>query len=130
MLQLSEIKGERSMDVLAEIIKPVTNIASDKEAADLFGRRPLPDGMTITAYVMQRIRAAMPALLKKHKKDLVKILSTLNEMSEKEYKDQLTTERVIMDVTALVTDPIFNAFFITPQSMGEFSGSASENTEE
>lgn len=130
MLQLSEIKGEKSMDILAEIIGPVTNIATDKKAAELFGRKPLPEDMTITEYVMTRIRAAFPALIKTHKKDLVKILSTLNEMSEAEYKKQLTMESMIVDMTTLITDPIFNAFFITPQSIEISSGSASENTEE
>lgn len=130
MLKLSEIKGEQSIDVLADLVDPVANIASDKEAASLFGRKDLPEGMTVKEYVIQRIRTAIPKLIKSHKKDLVKILATLSLMSEEEYLESLTLETVIVDITSLMTDAIFNAFFTTSQSTEESSGSASENTKE
>ena len=130
MKQLSEIKGERAFDVLAELVDPVTNIAQDKTAAELFGRRQLPEGMTVAEYIIKRLRGALPTLLKNHKKDLVKILATLSDMSEKEYTEQLTLDGVLLDLSTLITDPVFNAFFTTPQSTEKSSGSASENTEE
>lgn len=130
MKQLSEIKGERSFDVLAEILEPVTNIAADKESAELFGLRPLPEGMTVQEYVLQRVKKAIPALMRRHKNDLITILSLLSDMSEEEYKKQLTLDSVMLDLTSLLSDPVFNAFFTIPQSMSEASVSASENTEE
>lgn len=130
MLKLTDIKGERSFDVLADLVNPVANIAADPDAAELFGRRALPEGMTVKEYVLHRLRKAMPVLLKKHKKDVIKILSLLSDMSEKEYKEQITFEGVLTDMSDLMTDPIFNAFFTTQQSMDESFGSASENTAE
>ena len=130
MQQLSEIKGEKSFDILADIIGPVTNIASDKAASELFGARPLPEGVTMREYILSRVKEAIPALMKKHKKDLITILSILSEMSEKEYKEQMTLDGIILDLSTLISDPLFNAFFITSPSMSESSTSASENTEE
>lgn len=130
MLRLSEIKGERALDVLADLVEPVANIASDKEAAELFGKKSLPEGMAVREFVIHRLRVAIPKLLKAHKKDLVKILSLLSEMSEEEYLEQLTVDGVIVDLSTMMTDALFNAFFTTPQSTEISSGSASENTAE
>lgn len=130
MQQLSEIKGEKSFDILAEIIEPTTNIATDKASASLFGPRPLPEGMTMKEFVIQRVKEAIPPLMKRHKKDLIKIFAVLSDMTEKEYKEQMTLDGVMLDLSALISDPIFNAFFTMPQSTETSSGSASENTKE
>lgn len=130
MLKLSEIKGERCIDVLADLVDPVANIAADKEAANLFGARDLPEGMTTREYVVHRLRNAIPALLRSHKADLVKIFSTLSNMTEAEYLEQLTLEGIILDVSGLMTDALFNAFFTSAQSTEESFGSASENTKD
>lgn len=130
MYKLSEIKGEKSFDILAGIIEPVTNIATDKKTAGLFGARPLPEGMTVQEFVVQRVKEAIPALMKNHKRDLITILSLLSDMSEKEYKEQMTLDGVMLDLSSLIADPIFNAFFTLPQSTGGSYGSASENTTE
>ena len=130
MQQISEIKGEKSFDILAGLIEPVTNIATDKKSAELFGLRPLPKGMTTEQFVLQRVKEAIPTLMKRHKKDLIAILALLSDMTEKEYKEQMTLDGVMGDLSPLISDPIFNAFFTMPQSMEISSGSASENTEE
>lgn len=130
MQQISEIKGEKSFDILAGLIEPVTNIATDKKSAELFGLRPLPKGMTTEQFVLQRVKEAIPTLMKRHKKDLIAILALLSDMTEKEYKEQMTLDGVMGDLSQLISDPIFNAFFTMPQSMEISSGSASENTEE
>lgn len=130
MLQISEIKGEKSFDILAGLIEPVTNIATDKKAAELFGVRPLPKGMTTEQFVLQRVKEAIPTLMKRHKKDLIAILALLSDMTEKEYKEQMTLDGVMLDLSKLISDPLFNAFFTMPQSIGTSSVSASENTEE
>lgn len=130
MLTLAEIKGEKSFDILAELIEPVTNIATDEKTAKLFGVRAVPEGMTVKDFILQRVKEAIPALMRNHKRDLIKILSQLSEMSEKEYKAQMTLDGVLLDLSQLISDPIFNAFFTMPQSIDKYSGSASENIKE
>ena len=41
-MKLSDIKGERTLDVIAEIIEPIANIAADQTAAALFQRQRCP----------------------------------------------------------------------------------------
>ena len=130
MQQISEIKGEKSFDILAGLIEPVTNIATDKKAAELFGVRPLPKGMTTQQFILQRVKEAIPNLMKRHKKDLIAILALLSDMTEKEYKEQMTLDGVMLDLSQLISDPIFNAFFTMPQSIGTSFVSASENIKE
>lgn len=130
MQKLSEIKGEKSFDILAGIIEPVTNIATDKAASELFGVRAMPEGTTLKDFIVDRVKKAVPALMKNHKRDLIKLLSLLSDMTEDEYKAQMTLDGVMLDLSSLISDPIFNAFFTMPQSTEKSSGSASENTEE
>lgn len=130
MFKLSEIKGEKSIDILADLVEPVASIAADKEAAELFGMRDLPEGMSPRDYVIQRIRKAIPALLRNHKKDIIKIFSLLSDMTEEEYIDQLSIDGLLLDTSSLITDTLFNAFFTSTQSIETPSGSASVNTAE
>ena len=130
MQQISEIKGEKSFDVLAGIIEPVANIAADEKTASLFVARQIPDGMSLQEYVLQRVKEAVPQLMKCHKKDLITILALLSDMSVKEYKAQMTPDGLMLDMSKLISDPIFNAFFTMSQSRETPSASASENTEE
>lgn len=126
MLKLSEIKGEKSIDILADLVDPVANIAGDPDAALLFGKRDLPEGMSVKEYIISRLRKSIPKLLKGHKKDLVKILAALSDMTEEEYSEQLTLDGLIVDLSSLMTDQLFNAFFTTQPSIDQSSGDASE----
>lgn len=111
MAKLSEIKGERSFDVVAEIVEPVMNIAEDVDAAELFGRKALPNGTSVKEFVIGRIKRAMPVLLKNHKADIIKICAAIEGISEAEYAEAVTPEKVIVDMSELISDAVFNAFF-------------------
>ena len=37
-MKLSDVKGERTIEVIAEIIDPIANIAEDEEASAMFKR--------------------------------------------------------------------------------------------
>ena len=50
-MRLSDIKGERTLDVIAEIIEPIANIAEDEAAAELFRREKPPEGMSMVLLV-------------------------------------------------------------------------------
>ena len=51
-MRLSDIKGDRTLEVIAEIIDPIANIAEDEEASAMFKREKLPDGMTAKKFLM------------------------------------------------------------------------------
>lgn len=127
-MRLSDIKGERVFDVIADLIDPVANIAQDETASALFKREKLPEGMTVKQFATQRARKALPALLKGHKGDIIAILASIEGVSTDAYKGALNLVKLMRDATELLTDEAFSALFLSAQS-GKTSGSAQENTE-
>ena len=128
-MRLSDIKGDRVFDVIADIIDPIANIASDETASEIFKREKLPDGMTAKAFLMARARKAVPALLKGHKSDIITVLATIDGVSADDYRASLTLAKLMQDTAELLTDEAFGELFISAQS-GASSGSAQENTTE
>ena len=110
-MKLSEIKGERTLDVIAEIIDPIVSIATDEEAAKLFKREKTPEGMTSWQFFLTKVRESLPTLVRSHKAELVKILATIKGVSDEEYMEELTFPSLIHDLTELVTDAEFVSFF-------------------
>lgn len=128
-MKLSEIQGERVFDVIADIIDPIANIATSESASMLFKREKCPDGVTAKAFMAQRIRKALPALLRAHKTDIITILSAVGGVSADEYKKTLNLAKLMKDTTELLTDEAFTELFASAQS-GISSGSAQESTGE
>ena len=128
-MRLSDIKGDRVFDVIADIIDPIANIASDETASAIFKREKLQEGMTAQAFLMERARKAVPALLKGHKSDIITVLATIEGTSADDYRASLTLAKLMQDTAELLTDEAFCELFISAQS-GASSGSAQENTAE
>ena len=127
-MRLSDIKGDRTLDVIAEIIDPIANIAEDEEASAMFKREKLLDGMTAKKFLMKRVRKSLPVLLKGHKADIISILSSIEGVSTEEYAGALNLVKLVKDCTDLLTDEAFMQLFISAQSETN-SGSAQENIE-
>ena len=45
-MKLSDIKGDRTLEVIADLVDPIANIAEDEDTFALFRREKLPAGMT------------------------------------------------------------------------------------
>ena len=127
-MRLSDIKGDRTLDVIAEIIDPVANIAEDEEASAMFQREQLPEGMTAKKFLMNRVRKSLPVLLKCHKADIIAILSSIEGVSTEEYAGALNLVKLVKDCADLLTDEAFMQLFISAQSENS-SGSVLENIE-
>lgn len=110
-MRLSDIKGERAIEVIGELIDPIANIAENKEASALFRREKLPEGIDAKAFVVSRLRKGLPVLLKNHKGDIVSILAALEGVTPAEYAATLDLRKVVKDLTELLTDEEFMAFF-------------------
>lgn len=128
-MKLSDIKGERVLDVIADIIDPVANIAEDDAAAAMFRREKLPEGVTVKKFLTDRFRNAVPALLRGHKADIIAILSAIGGVTPEEYAKTLSIPKLMNDFIELVTDDCFITLFISAQS-GKPSGSAPVSTQE
>ena len=127
-MRLSDIKGDRTMEVIADIIDPIANIAEDEEASSMFKREKLPDGITAKKFLLKRVRKSLPVLLKGHKADIIAILSAIEGVSAEEYAGALNLVKLVKDCTDLLTDEAFMELFISAQSETN-SGSAQESIE-
>lgn len=126
-MRLSDVKGERTLDVIADIIEPICNIAEDEKAAALFRREKLPEGVDARTFTIRRLKKGVPALVKSHKEDIITILSSIEGTSPEDYAGSLDLLKLVKDFTELITDEAFTGLFISAQS-GDSSGSAQEST--
>lgn len=115
-MKLSDVKGERALDVIAEIIDPVGAIAESKEGKVLFKREVCPKNMTPNEFTVKRLRKSAPSLIKSHKKEIIAILSTIAGVSPGEYAAAMTLPSLINDIIELLTDDVFTELFISAQS--------------
>jgi hypothetical protein len=118
------VKGDRVFDVIADIINPISNIAADKEAMELFKKKTVPEGMGAKAFLMERLKKSLPLLLKDHKKDLIAILSIIEGCTAEEYAEKLTLSTLFRDVADLLNDKAFMELFISAQTEVTSSASA------
>lgn len=128
-MKLADIKGDKAADVLVELIDPLLNIAEDKDAADIFQRRQIPDGMDIRGFILSRIRKSVPVLLKNHRNDIIKIIAVIREEPESSVRDNMTVPSLINDLAEIMTDDLLRAFFRSAQIEPTSSASALKNTE-
>lgn len=130
-MKLSNVKGDRVLDVIADIIDPIANIAQDKDVAAMFKRKVVPDGMEARDFFAERMRKGMPALLKGHKRDIIAILAAIDGVTPEEYTDTLDLAKLFTDVMELMTDEAFIGFLSSQKTEkdADAPGSASESFE-
>lgn len=110
-MKLSEVKGDRVLDVIADIIEPIANIAEDENAAAMFKREKLPEGVTAKAFLLGKIKKAAPSLVKDHKADIVAILAAIEGVKPEAYEKDLNIPKLIRDFLELLGDEAFMSFF-------------------
>lgn len=114
-MKLSDIKGADVLDVIADCIVPITNIAADEKAMALFKKQVVPDGTDVRAVAIKRLAAGVPPLMRDHKDDLVAILAAVNLTPVDEYAKELTLGKLITDLADLIGDPMFADFFTSAE---------------
>ena len=125
-MKLSDIKGERAIDVIADLIEPVARIAEDEKAAKLFRREKLPKGESAKSFLLKRIRTSVPALLRGHKNDLIEIMSAIEGVGKEDYAASLTIPKLIADIFGLLGDSELFALFGLAQTTEEPSSGAAQ----
>jgi hypothetical protein len=120
-MRLSDFKGEEALDVLADIIEPITAIISDSEVQKLAKKKGV-----------KRVEYVKP-MIKNHKAELISILARLDRKTEEEYKESLSLISLPMQVLELINDPevtsLFHSQEETKVTQLASSSPAMENTE-
>ena len=113
MKKLSEIKGEEALDILADLIEPLSEFSLDKKFVSLVRSKNM-------------IPAAKRAL-KGHKKAVLTVLALLENEDPKTYAPSII--HIPAMIVELLNDPDFIALFPSVETVTS-SGSAMESTEE
>jgi hypothetical protein len=120
-MKLSDYKGEEALDVLADIIEPLTMIIADGEIQELAKQKKVPP-----------IKYVKPAI-KNHKREVIEILARLNKQSPEDYEKTMTLFTLPLQVLEFINDPeVQNLFTSQIQNLKTpfaDSGSVTENTE-
>ena len=116
-MKLSEIKGERALDVIADLIDPVGRLLQDDQFKEIAQDKKRPRTDTIKY------------LLKEHKKTVIEILAVINGEDPKTYEPSLLSlPMMLMD---LIDDPDVAILFGLQGQTTELAstGPATESTE-
>lgn len=105
-MKLSEIKGERAIEVIAELIEPIAEIASSEKIKSMFPIVP-KDGETANEAAIRAIKSNIPELLKFHKKEVAKILGIL----ENTEPDKLSLATIAKGLVDMASDRAFVELF-------------------
>lgn len=128
-MKLSEIKGERCLDVVADMIEPIASMAQDKDVVELFKPTKVPDGETPRNFFAERMRKGLPKLLRDHRSEIIQIMASLEGVTPSAYKRTLTMPKLISDVFEVLTDSSITAFLSSPATTETSFGNASVSTE-
>ena len=130
-MKLSDVKGDRVLDVIADIINPIANIARDKEVDEMFKREAVPDGMEARDFFAKRMCKGLPILLKGHKQDVIAILAAIEGVTPEEYTATLNLAKLFTDAMELMTDEAFISFLSSQKTKkgADAPGSASGSFE-
>lgn len=130
-MKLSDIKGDRVLDVIADIIDPIANMVQDKDIAAMFKREAVPEGMDARDFFAKRMRKGLPVLLKGHKADIIAIMAAIEGVTPEQYAASLDFPKLFTDVMELVTDDAFLNFLSSSETGkgADAPGSASASFE-
>lgn len=130
-MKLSNIKGYRVLDVIADIIDPIANMVQDKDVAAMFKREAVPDGMEARDFFAERMCKGLPVLLKSHKADIIAIMAAIEGVTPEQYAASLDFPKLFTDVMELVTDDAFLNFLSSSETGkgADAPGSALESSE-
>lgn len=119
-MRLSEFKGEDAIDVLADIIEPITKILQDDAVIKLWKQ----DNKTVSD--------AVKTILKGHKHEVVEILAAMERKTYDEYLPEVTVLSLPIKLLEILNDKEFMDFFTSQvKTISAVSfGDATENTDE
>lgn len=113
-MKLSELKGERAVEVIADIIAPIVNIVQDQKNLQLF-RGVKKEGETDYEMAVRDFKVKIPKLLKSHKKDVLDILCAINDSKP----NDLSVVDIIKGAIELTNDQDFISLFLSAVNTAE-----------
>ena len=114
-MKLGEIKAERAVEVIADLIAPIANIASDFPDFKQVFTSEKKEGEEDRDTAVRIFKEKIPDLLKSHKSDVLEILCTINDKKP----EDLSVVDIIKGVVELTNDPDFMSLFLSAVGTGD-----------
>lgn len=123
-MKLSDYKGEEAIEILADIIEPLTAILGDEDMRKIASENK---GKKITPV------SYIKPILKNHPKEVIEVLAGIDKEPVEEYRKKVNVLTLPMKLLELMNDPQMQSLFTsqgqTDMNLKPHSGSATENTE-
>ncbi len=118
MKRLEDARGADAIDLIADLIDPLTEIAQDEEILKLTRKKGTP------------VFKIVQAILRRHKDSAIQILAIIDGVEPEDYKGNAFT--IIGRLLSLLNNKDIQSFFgVSPErKQKKSSGRATENTEE
>lgn len=110
-MKLGDFKGEKAIEVIADLIEPITNIAEDQGNLQLFHAKR-QEGESDREMAVRDFKTKIPLLLKTHKKDILTILSVINDIDA----EKISLMDIIKGTNELLNDKDFMSLFFSSVS--------------
>lgn len=105
-MRLSEIQGERAIEVIADLIEPFSNIATDPKIKSVLQIRK-KENETAEEAAIRAIKKNIPVLLKEHKKDVAQVIGILEGIDP----EKLNILEIIKGLSEMMTDKTLMQLF-------------------
>jgi len=103
-MKLSDVKGSRSADVVADVIAFVCALGSEDEINALLTSQKTKNNTEFA-------RAFYPIVFKKYKKELYEALGSIEGCGAKAYAAKADPATLFNDFAGLLSDPMFQELF-------------------
>lgn len=125
-MKLSEVRGERVFDVIADLIPPLCRMASHGSVKEVMGGRAVPDGKDPREHAIEQIERLAPTLIKECKDDVIDVLCVIGGTDRSEYVENMTIMSLWDDVAELLGDDDFISFLSSANVLTGGSAPTSE----
>ena len=113
-MKLGDLKGERAIEVIADLIAPIANIATDPKNKDFF-RMEKREGEDDRTAAARELKKKIPFLLKEHKADVLAILCSI----ENKNPNDLSIVDIVSGMVELANDQEFLNLFLSSANRAE-----------
>ena len=111
-MKLSNIKGERTLRVMADLLEHIGEIAMDEKALELITMAQNKKLSSLESIIVN-LTKSLPYLLRTHKKAICSIFATLEDKKYDEYIKTLSIPKMVVAIKDIKEDEEFKQLFIS-----------------
>lgn len=108
---LDDIKGERSFDVLADVMEIMFTLADDPNVMRFAKRgENVPEGEDATEWGLKMVKECVPAMIRDHRDALASVIALSQGTTKAKYLKEVTPKQLWNDVFAIFNDSVLVGF--------------------